>query len=548
MLPKKFLLFILALFAWVPLLVVLTYRNSSPLGDTIRFRHDLISDQRWAEKLTKNGENPAVLEDVTSSFLLKVPEGYSSLGISAKFINSYNSVFQLAVKTNEGTMSRNIRSLDYKPLNDFPWPYIREGEITLYQKHNGYETLQEFFDNPPLDSTIAFYEFSDLDRIQREPAVLSDYKPSKKLQNIGHTLRGSHTLYTYIKNEELYFEFEKQDINWVEGKDVLIVDVTNAESLFTQTVPDDGIVDDSGQVENIQKIKIRIPDLPEGVYRIVLKQPGGDALIKNIKTRQHKLVFASKIYLADSDLYENVSPKPATIYSKGARLTAITREEFSTQELIINDQTKLTLDEAGKPYSIDLPLGLHEIFTPKSNVQLTDNYFAFSKEAYFEPFKPSLYPYNPEMDLESFDYLITSYTPPVNEDGWLVSNQSFDLSKIEIADRLVPVSLIIPEIYRAETDEERVIVDYLDIELTRPAPENPKLAHKILAFFPKLIKTASAVEPRERLNWLKYQLSPKRVFADFFRFTTVAASEKKWCEVDFYETEISEAKEHSVPN
>jgi len=255
-------------------------------------------------------------------------------------------------------------------------------------------------------------------------------------------------------------------------------------------VPDDGIVDDSRRAENVQKIKIIIPNLPEGVYKIILKQPGGDALIKNIKTRQRKLVFANKIYLADSELYDGVLPRPTTIYSKGARLTAMTQEEFSTQELIINDESKLMLDEAEKPYSRDFPLGLHKIFIPKSNIQLTDNYFAFSEEAYFEPFNPCLYPYSPKMDLESFDYLITSYTPPTKDNGWLVNNQTFDLTRIETADRLVPVSLIVSEIWRAESDEERITIDYLDIELLKSAPENPRLIHKIMAFLPKLIKGA----------------------------------------------------------
>lgn len=495
---KKFL-YTLAFFAWIPLLGTLVYRNSSLFEDVIRFRYNLISDQKWAEKLTQNGESPVVLKNEVSQFLLKVPEGYNSLNISAKFKNSANDVFKMAVKTNLGTIKRNILSFDYKPLDNFPWLYVREGKTTLYQKYKNYETLQEFFDNPPLGSIIAFYEFSDLDKIKRKPTILLDYEPSEELQEINHVLRGSHTLYVYIKDEDLYFEFEKQDINRLEGEDTLIVDVSNRESLFTQTVPDDGVADDSGKVENVQKIKIHIPDLPEGIYRIILEQPGGDALIKNIKTRQHKLVFAGKIYLADSELYDGVLPKPTTIYSKGARLTAMTREEFSTQELIINDESKLVLDEVEKPYSKDFPLGLHKIFIPKSNVQLTDNYFAFSEEAYFEPFSPSFYPYNPEMDLDSFDYLVTSYTPPVKENDWLVANQTFDLSKIETEDRIVPVSFVVPKIWKAENDEERVTVDYLDIELIKPAPESPGFTHKIMSFFSKLIKTASAIERRVKI-------------------------------------------------
>ena len=517
---KKFL-FVLVLFAWVPLMAFLVYQNSSPFGDSIKFRHDLISDQKWAEKMIKNGESPLVLNSEKSSFLLKVPEGYNSLNIIAKFKNSANDAFKIAIKTNQGTIKQNILSFDYQPLNNFAWSYIREGKITLYQKYRNYKTLQEFFDHPPLGSVIAFYEFSDLDKIKRTPTFLLDYEPGEELQEINHTLRGSHTLYTYIKNEDLYFEFEKQDINWVEGEDVLTIDVSNAQSLFTQTVSDDGIVDDSGKVENIQKIKIHIPNLPEGVYKITLKQPGGDALIKNIKTNQHKLIFANKLYLADSELYDGILPKPTTIYSKGAKLTAMSREEFFTQMLIINDESELILDEAERLYSRDLPLGLHKIFIPRSNLQLTDNYFAFSKEAYFEPFTPSFYPYNPKMGLESFDYLITSYTPPTENNGWLVNNQTFDLTKIETIDRIVPISLIVPEIWRAENDEERITLAYLDMELVKLAPENPGLVDQIIAFFPKLIRTASSIESGKRVSWLIDQFSLKKILS-FFQFQAEA--------------------------
>jgi len=121
------------------------------------------------------------------------------------------------------------------------------------------------------------------------------------------------------------------------------------------------------------------------------------------------------------------------------------------------------------------------------------------------------------MDLESFDYLITSYTPPINEDGWLVSNQTFDLSKIEIDDRVVPVILVVPKIYKAETDEERVIVNYLDIELLKSAPEDPRLTHKIMAFFPKLIRRARAIEPGKRVSWLMNQLSLRKILSRFFQ-------------------------------
>jgi len=182
---KKFL-FVLVSFAWLPLLITLVYQNSSPFGDAIKFRHDLISDQKWAEKLIKNGESPVILENEVSQFLLKVPEGYNSLNISAKFKNSANDAFKIAIKTNLGTIKRNILSFDYKPLDNFPWLYVREEKITLYQKYKNYKTLQEFFDHPPLGSVIAFYEFPDLDKIKRKPTILLDYEPREEWQEINH--------------------------------------------------------------------------------------------------------------------------------------------------------------------------------------------------------------------------------------------------------------------------------------------------------------------------------------------------------------------------
>lgn len=512
---KKFLP-LLSFCAWLPLLAILTYRHSSPLGNTIKFRHNLTSDQPWAEKMIQNGHGPVVLKNRLSSFLLKVPEGYQTVKIAAKFKNKTNEVFKIAVQTNQGTRKSNIRSLDYQPLNDLPWDSVKENGLILYQKNRNYETLRDFLAHLPTGAVVTFYEVTDLDQLKRKPTVLADYEPSEERQTIGQALRGSHTLYTYLKNEDLDFELEKQDLNQAEGKDVLTIDVSNRESLFTQTVPDDGLTDDSGRVTTIQKVKIKIPGLPEGVYKIVLEQPGGDALIKNLTTPQHKLVFANKIYPVGGGSYQGILPKPVTVYSRGARLTAITREENFTQTLTINDELVFPLTEADQTYSLNLPLGWHKIFIPKNNVQLGDNYFAFSEAAYFEPFDPGLYPYNAQMNQESFDYLLTSYSPPAKEGDWLVNQQTFDTSQLEIVDNLTPVTLIVSEIWKVESDEDRVAIDYLEIEMTKAAPINPRLAQKIIGFFPQLINTARAVEPKKRVSWLRDQFSLKKILSSLF--------------------------------
>ncbi len=312
------------------------------------------------------------------------------------------------------------------------WNAVRSDGMTLFQKRSAdqrlYATVEEFLRDLPDLKTVGVY------RADLSPYVsLPSYIPSATARTEKVTLRGNHTLLTYLgENEDLDIRFTLQEANRNRGKDDVAVKVyRNDAAVHEQVLLDDGNQQDNGAPSAPREYRLRLTKPGQGQYRIVLTSGSDDSFIRSIISQQKYLVWDKKLYLAGSSEYQALgSPddRPLTVYVRGAKLTATTTHDRSLQTIKVGNQ-KLAVTKRLVPVTVSLDPSktLIPVTVPKQDLVLeTDGEFVFSPSEYF-----SLYP--PEMGRLSgadspapFAYVLARYTPAVHDGPWLVAERRFD--------------------------------------------------------------------------------------------------------------------------
>ena len=265
--------------------------------------------------------------------------------------------------------------------------------------------------------------------------IIPDYIKSDQRTIIDRNLRGSHTIYTYLRDEDLNFSFDKFDLNRYAGPDILKVEIikqVNGEKIYSAELPDDGIEGITGSFQPDQDLSIKIPNLEEGVYRIELKG-NDDIVISEIITTQHLLVFSGNLFLIDNEEYFNdftPGSKPTNLVTNATIITFKTSHPSGLQKISVDSQF-LEINELNRNFKYQNDSGIIGINTPKNDLSIYfDGFIAFAENQYFNPFPDNIIGIKNNTDINSLDYLITEYSPPNNENGWLVKSNTFDLSQL----------------------------------------------------------------------------------------------------------------------
>jgi len=320
----------------------------------------------------------------------------------------------------------------YKPLYnqtlDFlPWEKIQENNLILWQKFKNYDSLQKFFSNPPKEQIIAQYFYDLIGNYKIE-----NYVKSEKEMVLDYSLRGTHVLYTYIKDEPLDFVFEKQDLNMYQGKDEFEINILKGEEIVhSLTIDDDGITGATMNKKPPQIAHIHLSDLNEGVYKIELKYKGtgSDSLITKITTKQKLLVVENQIFI--------LGKKPSVLWTNATEASVLTWH--TPQVLKINDIEEVIIDKINIPFSVHFSEieKLNKIYSPENDIIISSKgFYSFSSESFFNPRPFNTVKFTEDTDLEDVDYIIAEYNLPKKISGvslsdWLENEVAFDISNIE---------------------------------------------------------------------------------------------------------------------
>ncbi|OGD92507.1 hypothetical protein A2697_02440 [Candidatus Curtissbacteria bacterium RIFCSPHIGHO2_01_FULL_41_44] len=453
-------------FVTVGLLVFafLAYRYLAPFGKVVYYRFS--SKLPGAEEMTtfSPGKDnvlkiPAQIITTSKSKLQLelLSSGVGSVKASLKFKPTVNEI-KLGIRGNEK------EEFFYRPLYrdllwQLDWKKIEEGEFTLWQKEKNYQTLYDFVNNPPQNKKVASY-FIDLDKL----SLLNPGEIKESKVTIDTLLRGNHTFLVRVDKSPLILKIAKQDLNGYEGEDSLTVAVLKDERILAKkTIADDGITDASRLKAEPQEETITLESIEPGIYRVnfVFEDQRADGVITRVDVNQRKAVFKNSVFI--------LGEKPITLWTNSKKLSILTYHSTGFQTVKLNNTHDLKIEEELKKYDFDLESlvgkgennGLFRLESPKNDLVLTnDGYFAFSEDAFFYPEILKFVDLNEVDDLNSFDYVLTSYPLPKKEGNWLIAETNLDPKKIRIEGDKLYFSLEVPQISKYGGQLE---IDYLEI-------------------------------------------------------------------------------------
>lgn len=446
---KKNILFIKIIILLIPVLVFVWIFNKqyAPLGKLevvydfskeSPFISDLYPELRTDGIEKEDGDYLNTIHEDTVYFDLILPRLYKKARVKVVFKGT-SPIFDIGGEKEKDVWAFEMRPLENKIIDQLGWPKIEEGNLTLWQKNKNYNKIHDLIDKSVVKEKIATYHFNEFNK----DIKLDNYEKSNQGTEINYTLRGPHLMYTYIKDEELDFTFNMQDINRAWNEDIANISVyknKNGEKVYNKVVSIDEDASASNQISSIKEVQIKIPNLEEGIYKVELST-NDDLLTRKIKTKQKLLVFERQLFLAESNEYIasiNENKSPITFYNTGNNITIETPHPNSLQTVQINDQN-LEIEEVNKKYVLGkdkLSAGEFDtIKSPRSDLYLESNgYFVFSLDNMLYPKPPNIITMEPDTNMNEINYIIAKYyeKPKLLENDWREAQAEFDLGDLYI--------------------------------------------------------------------------------------------------------------------
>lgn len=390
-------------------------------------------------------------------FALRTPRRFNYANLEIKYKNNSNlPIIEAGVLMDKTVWRYDVKPVENKVIDDLveKWEVLRQNGIMLLQKQKRYNSIDEFLENLPSRSEIALYNYNLENKF-----LLADYQASSQEKVINQALRGNYQIYTYIKNEDLDFDFSFQDINVNKDTDPIEINLYYENQLIdSRHLDDDGIASDNGAMSQIRELKLLTRNLSEGVYKIEIKA-NDDIITKKITTKQNKIGFIDRIWLAD-DNKRNFS-----IYTDSNYISAQTINPAKLQELQSGDK-KLDLKETYKQFDLDLARATSsEIKLQKDDVIISGNgVFSFDREQLINPDFEKVN-YRTKIENSNINYILANYESPKIDDGWKIANVELDLNNAYREFSKYSIMFAIPGLKTDDDIDDNIEIKEIKVEL-----------------------------------------------------------------------------------
>jgi len=413
-------------------------------------------------------------------FEVRVPQKFEQAEVEITYQNPAKTLLQLGLNTTgAGDWNYWLKPLDNPLLNNLSWFRVDDNARgTLWQKNKEFLNLDLFLQKLDVLHGVAAINYP-----LNQSFTLPNYKPDNKLRVYNEAIRGQHSFYTYIKNEDLNFTFIMQDINRSDGPDPLTITVYNQKNEVVAEVkePDDGAVTNLDSASVKRSVGLKKSGLPEGVYRVELNC-NDDIFFRTIETKQRYLTFINHLYLVDnpeySDGFVDLNYKPITVYSTIPRLGFLTSHEKGLQNIGLGAEQSVSLSETHLNYyatPISLPTF---IYVPKNDIKIFGRgLMALSEESYFNP---EVYELSDVALTPDINYLVSDYHLPQIKDNWYVNTVKFDLTNSAINNRKIKFMISAPELNQSGNF---LAIEKIKIKLIRKPLSNSEVFQKIIKYF-----------------------------------------------------------------
>lgn len=348
-------------------------------------------------------------------FYLRTPRSFDSARLKIKYKISEKSLangrlinVQAGVLLNKDSWSYSLGPIYNNALNLAieDWAYDKEGDTVFLQKDKKFENLDNFLNKKDF-SSLAVYNYKLSNNY-----LIDKYTKKEDYSFSTPSLLGSHVFYTYLKDENLKFDFlfENIDKNNKNNLDIFVYSENNI--IFSKSF-------DSGQFKDGKSLNfsLDLPYLPEGVYRVEIRA-NNSFIIKSIKSYLDKISFLNKVSLYNTS-------NGFQVFSNKSNFKIKVLDAQCLGQISINNQSFL-LDEIYRQFSLDLPFQEFNSIKSNSCGLLIENngLFSFEKESLFNPLISSI---ESLVDLDSFSFIIANYDPPKREGEYYFSELDIDL-------------------------------------------------------------------------------------------------------------------------
>ncbi len=349
---------------------------------------------------------------------------------------------------------------------------LEEEYDTIYS--DGNISIYSLKDNTPGFSNITGFlaRLQDEDTLAIQPAInifpgteeLPDNSTTNTTMNT--TLRGEHTFLTYVAGNELSIDIEKQDLNWYNGTDELIIKVLSSEgkTVASTTIPDDGDVTDHRGMGDIQKSHAEVTSLNTGTYKIVI-DANDDTLIKKLQVSSDKLIVENNVFA-----YTPTKLFTSTDKDQSVDLMTLHKEGLQKMEVSNGNQTyNITIDQIAvtQRAKVKASAGMQNIDITSGDLQIgSDMYFSFTEDSYFNPMKCSVVSLNNDFEWlkdNHVDYVIMKNQTVRSENGWVTAETEWRITDLYIRNNVLDFSTNIE--HPDNSSKINVPVDWIRITL-----------------------------------------------------------------------------------
>ncbi|MBU1126638.1 hypothetical protein KJ758_03435 [Patescibacteria group bacterium] len=386
--------------------------------DSPYINHLLPSERVEYPDQNKKSESFVRIKGEPVYFSVDLPRtDFDTVEVGLEFRNNQQPILELGALVDPVSDAYDLRPIQNIIIEESDWSLVEDGNIILLDRAGLETSVFDFLDNPELDK-LATYNF-ELNIPYREP----NYQALGYTRVVKTSLRGHHQYATYIKNEVLSLDLTYSDVNRTLGADEVVVRVFNEqdEVVFEEKKNDDQNTTEN-QEDSKHSISIRLPNLPEGVYRVELSGTS-DIFWRILASSQRYMSFVDRVYLGDSVGYED-GLHASNLYTNAKNLSFETAHVEGIQTIKINEKSVDIYTSHKKiDYAIATP-GTALIDIPSSDIKITGRgKYALSADAFFEP-DPIKLTYNSDLEVLGVNYILAGYSAPQEREGWLANPTS----------------------------------------------------------------------------------------------------------------------------
>lgn len=328
--------------------------------------------------------------------------------ISDKAFSDNNFInVEAGVLLNKNNWNYKLYPVYNKTLNDLShsWNYQKIGKAIFFQKEKKFDTLTNFLENKDF-SSLLLYNYN-----LENDFVLNNYERSD-YEFKTPALRGSHVFYTYLKNEDLQFDFSFRNLD-IENKSQLDLFVyLGQDVVYSKSFSADEFVDGKKIDFNLN-----LPDLPESVYKIEIRA-SDSFIVEKIVSHLSKFVFLHKLNLYDTK-------NGFQVFSNKNDFRIKSLEAQCLNSVNINDQPFI-VDRIFQQFSFNVPNKNLNIISSESCGMLIEGrgLFSFSEQSFFNPLIDLL---DKDNLPDNYNFVIAEYDFPQKEDNYYSSEVEIDL-------------------------------------------------------------------------------------------------------------------------